>query len=320
MLTTATLSMLMSNTATTAMMIASVTPFIRKFGSKEPFIKAILIGIPTSAALGGIGTVIGTTPNAIVVAALAKENFDINFVQWMIYGFPIAIFLVFFSWFVLIKIYSTKLKSILIEKSVAEKINFSPEELKTKQIITVGTIIITLLMWLTTPFHGLNISLIAAIPMVVFTFLGVLSGEDIKKLSWDTLILVAGGLTLGEAIKQTELASFYLQFINLTNVNPILTILIFGYLTVILSNIMSNTATTSLLIPIGIILLPEHKLEISLVTGISASFALLLPVSTPPNAIAFSTGFLKQADFRLCGITVGLVGPLITLLYLYFVA
>lgn len=316
MLTTAILSMLMSNTATTAMMIASVTPFIRKFGEKEPFTKAVLIGIPTAAALGGLGTIIGTPPNAIAVAALAQENIPMNFVQWMVFGIPIALVTVILSWYLLIRVYPTKIKAINIEKTEIIETQ-QTEELKSKQKITVSTLAITLLLWLSTPLHGINTALIAAIPMVSFTFLGVLTAPDLKKLPWDTLFLVAGGLALGEAIKLTGLASFYIDKINLNDVNPVWIYIVFGYATVILSNIMSNTATTSLLIPVGIIILPNHILEISLVTGISASFALLLPVSTPPNAIAYSSGFLKQSDFRLCGIAIGLAGPLLTILCLY---
>jgi len=132
-----------------------------------------------------------------------------------------------------------------------------------------------------------------------------------------TVTFLAGGLTLGEALNQTGLAAYYVQKLDLTRVSPFTVTLIFGYLCVVMSNFMSNTGTAALLIPVGIRLLPGHALEIAVTTALCASFAVLLPVSTPPNAIVFSTGYLKQPDFRRTGVVVGLLGPLLTLLYLH---
>lgn len=318
MLTTAILSMMMSNTATTAMMIASVSPFISKFGEKEPFTKAVLLGIPTAASVGGMGTIIGTPPNAIALAELELNGQTINFVEWMMYGFPIAMVLVVFFWLILLKTYPISVDTINID---VEENAYEPETLETKkkQRITVVTLLFTMAMWLTTPFHHIHVAIIAAIPILSYTFFGVLSGADVKRLSWDTLILVAGGLALGEAIKQTGLAEYYINLFQLDQLNKFLILGVFGLITVLFSNIMSNTATTSLMVPVGFLLLPNDMLLIALVTSLSASCAVLLPVSTPPNAIAFSTGMLKQSDFRLGGFFLGIFGPIFILLYLLLI-
>lgn len=318
MLTTALLSMMMSNTATTAMMIASVSPFITKFGEKEPFTKAVLLGIPTAASIGGMGTIIGTPPNAIALAELELHGKEINFVEWMMYGFPVALVLIVVFWIILIKKYPTTITRINIEK---EEMSYANEtgDMKKKQRITVITLVITMFLWLTTPLHNIHVAIIAAIPILSYTFLGVLSAADVKRLSWDTLMLVAGGLALGEAIKQTGLAEHYIDLFHLDQLNKFLILGAFGLITVMFSNIMSNTATTSLMIPVGFLLLPDDILLIALVTSLSASCAVLLPVSTPPNAIAFSTGMLKQADFRLGGFFLGIFGPIFILLYLLLI-
>jgi len=124
-------------------------------------------------------------------------------------------------------------------------------------------------------------------------------------------MLVAGGLSLGLAIKETGLAEYYVSLLRDYNLNFYVLVVVFSALTIVLSNFMSNTATATILIPIAIILASSNQVVLPLVIGLSASAALFLPISTPPNAIAFSTGRLKQKDFRFGGIVAGIIGPII---------
>jgi len=309
MATSGVLSMLMSNTATTALMMASLTPVTDRLGPKQPYSKALLVGIATAAAIGGIGTAIGSPPNAIAISALEAHGISIH---WAKYGLPLAIVLVLIAWLIIVRSHP------LPPEVIMDVPNRGPEKPadRYKRNVTVVTLILTLALWLTTPLHGFHVAVIAALPIVIFVLTGVIGPIEVKRISWDTLMLVAGGLTLGEALNRTGLADYYLQRLDVTNVNPFLVILVFGYLCVSMSNFMSNTGTAALLVPVGIKLLPGHALEIAVTTGLCASFAVLLPVSTPPNAIVFSTGYLKQSDFRRTGLVVGLLGPLLTLLYL----
>jgi len=312
MATSAVLSMVMSNTATTALMMASLTPVTDRLGQKQPYTKALLLGIATAAAIGGIGTAIGSPPNAIAISALAAQNISI---YWAKYGFPLAVVLVLIAWLVIVRSHPLPPEMIL---DIPDR---GPETTagRYKRNVTVVTLIVTLALWLTTPFHGFHVAAIAALPIVIFALTGVVGPKEIKRISWDTLMLVAGGLTLGEALNRTGLAERYIQRLDLANVSPFLVILVFGYLCVCMSNFMSNTGTAALLVPVGIKLVPGHALEIAVTTGLCASFAVLLPVSTPPNAIVFSTGYLKPSDFRRTGLVVGVLGPLLTLLYFYLV-
>jgi len=324
MLTTALFSMIMSNTATTAMMIASVLPFINTLDKDSKFSKAILIGIAGSASIGGMGTIIGSPPNAIAVEALNNHGLDIGFLEWMLVGFPLALILTLLFWLVLIKRYISKKKSMIIEfeeEPIGDDITSIKFE-KIKKRVVLAVLALTLLLWLTEKLHGIPASVVSLLPIILLTMTGIINGDDVRKLPWDTLMLVAGGLALGLAIKETGLASFYVERIQQYDINFYVLVILFGFLTVIMSNIMSNTATATILIPIGIILTFDNPVVLPLVIGLSASTALFLPISTPPNAIAYSTGKLEQKDFRLGGLVFGLIGPLIIaavvmLIYMY---
>ena len=322
MLTTALFSMIMSNTATTAMMIASVLPFINTLDKNSPFAKAMLIGISGAASIGGMGTIIGSPPNAIAVEALVNYGIDIGFLEWMMVGFPIAIILTLLFWFALTKKYIPRQKRMKIdikeEKLDPEDPNYRFEKIKKR--IVLGVLGLTLLLWLTENIHGVSAAMVSFVPIILLTMTGIISGEDVRKLPWDTLMLVAGGLTLGLAIKDTGLASFYVDKLDQTNLNFYMIVMSFGFLTVILSNIMSNTATATILIPISLILTFENPVILPLVIGLSASTALYLPISTPPNAIAFSTGKLEQKDFRFGGTLFGVLGPIIITFCVFAIA
>jgi sodium-dependent dicarboxylate transporter 2/3/5 len=147
-----------------------------------------------------------------------------------------------------------------------------------------------------------------------------LEGKDVQGLPWDTLLLVAGGLSLGLALENTGLLNHYAQKLIQLEINNIVLIGIFAYLTMLVSNIMSNTAASTVMIPLGMAILPEFKTEIALIISLAASTAMFLPVSSPPNAIAFSTGFLQQKDFRLGGILIGLLGPVLAILWVFLVS
>ena len=313
MLVTAVFSMIMSNTATTAMMIAAVIPFINTLDDNAPFAKALLIGIPAAASIGGMGTIIGSPPNAIAVEALNSHGIDFGFLEWMMLGFPISIILIFVFWFFLIKKYVPKVSTInldfLDEKEEVDEVESRIFLIKKRFVL--GTLLITLGLWLTGNLHGIPASAVSLLPIMLLTMFRIVSGDDVRKLPWDTLMLVAGGLSLGLAIKETGLAQYYVNLLQDYNLNFFVLVVVFSLLTVVLSNFMSNTATATILIPIAIILASVNTEILPLVIGFSASTALFLPISTPPNAIAFSTGKIAQKDFRFGGIVAGLTGPVV---------
>ncbi len=316
MVTTMVASMLMSNTATTSMVIASIMPLLTAQGKGSGLSKALLLGIPISAATGGMATIIGTPANAIAVGALENIGITVDFIGWMKYGLPISIVLTAISCFVLIRLFikdNTPISLSFLEKSNHE----ASKESTLKRRIVIGVVMVTVGLWLTTGLHGLTVASICAVPLVILTLTGILEAKDIQGLPWDTLLLVAGGLSLGLALEQTGLLSHYAQMLLTIKLNNIVLVFIFAFLTMIVSNIMSNTAASTIMIPLGMAILVTLKSEVSLIIAISASTAMFLPVSSPPNAIVFSTGLLKQKDFRLGGMLIGLLGPLLAIVWMY---
>jgi sodium-dependent dicarboxylate transporter 2/3/5 len=316
MLATGLISMIMSNTATCAMMIAMITPLLDRMEQESNYTKALLLGIAVSATVGGMGTIIGSPPNAIAVGSLANIGIDVSFTQWMLYGVPSSIILIGFSWWLLIKRYPAEMKRVdagfLTERlRDPHDAHRTPLERKLRKRLVLGTMLFTVLMWLTNTLHGIPVAAVSGIPILLLTLLGIIHAEDVRQLPWDTLMLVAGGLSLGLAIGETGLADHFIEQLQNLQLNYLLLLIAFSLLTVLLSNIMSNTATATILTPLAVVLVPNNPLPLPLVIGLSASCAFLLPVSTPPSAIAFSTGRLQQADFRASGLLLALLGPLL---------
>lgn len=308
MMMTAFASMVMSNTATTAMMITSILPLVKRLGKGAPLTRSLLIGIPAAASVGGMGTIIGSTPNAIAVGALSAIGIKITFLTWMIFGVPLALFLVWSFWFYLKKRYVPQVKEL--DLSFLED---KPENIASKRQkrIVISTLIFTVLLWSTEGLHGIPLAGTSAVPIVILTLTRIISADEVRSLPWDTLMLVAGGLALGRAIVDVGLATTFVEVIESWNLPMLALAALFGYFTLAMSNVMSNTAASSILIPISLGLAGLYQVSVPLSVALCASCALLLPVSTPPNAIAYSTNLLEQKDFRISGLYFAVVAPLI---------
>jgi sodium-dependent dicarboxylate transporter 2/3/5 len=319
MLTSAIASMFISNTSTTVLMIGAVLPLVRQAGRDEPFAKALMVAIPLAAAVGGMGTIIGSAPNAIAAGVVAEFGQTVDFVEWMLLGVPVALLLVVTAWMFLLRRYPPSMEAVSIDLQTMEEPELPGRRERT---IVAGLSIITVALWMTTPLHGIHVAAISLIPIVGLTMTQVLGTADVRGLPWDTLMLVAGGLSLGAAVVDTGLADrLALQLAFLTGFgSDLLVFAALALLTVVLSNFMSNTATVSLILPVAVALLPGRELEMCLILGLSASCALLLPVSTPPNAVAYSTGEIETRDLRPGGVLIGLLGPAVVIVWVLLVA
>lgn len=300
-------SMLISNSATTAMVIGALMPLLARMGKQSRTTKAFVLGIPIAATTGGMGTIIGTPPNAIAVGILADAGSQMDFLQWMIYGLPLAVVLTLLAWKVLCRLFLGDAAALSVETPPAgETIS---KGLRAKRLTVVLILLATFSLWLTGPLHHLSAPAVAAIPLVFLPLTGIMKSEDIRAIGWDTLILMAGGLALGTALQQTGLLGLYADRIAALQVPGIAYYALLAYATMLLSNIMSHTATSTVLIPLGIAVLPHNVTEVCMIIALSSSTALFLPVSTPPNAIAYGTGLIEQKDLRLGGALIGLLGP-----------
>ena len=314
MLTTMTGSMLMSNTATTAMVIAAVMPLLAKLGKGAPLTTAVLVGIPIAASTGGMATIIGTPPNAIAAGALENAGIEVDFLHWMYYGLPVSIVLTAVSWLALVWMFVKDNRPLALDLA-AEETRDDAGALRRQRAICLVVIAVTLLLWLTSSWHHVSVSAVSAIPIVFLTMTGILQGSDVRRLSWDTLLLVAGGLSLGVALQQSGLLAHYANRVAALPVPNLVFVWVLAYVTMAFSNIMSHTATSTVLIPLGLTMLAAEKTEIAVIIALSSSTALVLPVSSPPNAIAYATGLLELKDLRVGGLLLGLLGPALIILW-----
>jgi len=313
---TFTFSMFMSNTATTAMMMSVMAPVIAALDKKDPFAKSLLLGIPFAANVGGMATIIGSPPNAIA-AGLLSESHNITFTQWMMAGLPPALILFFIIWLYL-RIAHPSMNKTLDLRGLEWETRTGSLLPMWKRILVFPVFMVTVLLWMTGPIHGMPTAVVSFIPITVFAVTGILNTTEIKKLNWDVLLLLTGGLSLGIAIQQTGLAEWILGLLPIDSLGLLALAFLLAYVTTILSNFMSNTAATNILAPLGVAVAVGFEPIIVIPLALGASAAMCLPISTPPNAIAFATGKLKTTDFLRGGLIMGVLGPGVAVLWVYW--
>ena len=318
-------SMFMSNTATAAMMLTFLTPVLATLPKDGGGRISLALAIPIAANLGGMGTPIGTPPNAIALGALQDAGYNITFVGWMIRMVPYVIVMLLIAWVLLMKLYPFKAKSIEI------KIEGAPTKTTPFQKYVVWvTFALTIILWVGESLFKVNSNIVAMIPFAVFSATGILKARDLEHINWAVLWMVAGGFALGTALNQTGLASTLIQTIPFASWNAIIVMLVGGFICYFLSNFISNSASANLVVPILIVVgkamsgnpgfealggVPAMIVGIA----IAASLAMCLPVSTPPNALAHSTGMITTKQMATVGIILGVVGFALGYLMLIFI-
>lgn len=317
MIITAIFSMFMSNTATTAMMLSILMPVLAVFLPGDSGKIGFTLAIPVAANIGGIGTPIGTPPNAVALKYLTGDHL-ITFGQWMIFAVPYVIALLFIGWLVLIFMYPVKTEKI--------KLTIKSEWMKSaKAYIVYITFATTILLWLTDFLHGMNSYIVAMIPVAVFSSLGIINKSDLKNISWDVLWLVSGGIALGLGLEVSGLAERLINVIPFGSLSPILIVVLVTLVAAVMANFMSNTATANLLLPLvaalGVSLssladFGGSQMIIIAVT-ISCSMGMALPISTPPNALAFATGTIETPQMAKPGIVIAIIGLVMNYALMY---
>lgn len=317
MIITAIFSMFMSNTATTAMMLSILMPVLTVFLPDDTGKIGFTLAIPVAANIGGIGTPIGTPPNAVALKYLTGDNL-ISFGKWMIFAVPYVILLLFVGWLILVLLYPVKTEKI--------KLTIKSEWMKsTKAYIVYVTFAGTILLWLTDFIHGMNSYVVAMIPVAIFSSLGIINKSDLKNISWDVLWLVSGGIALGMGLEVSGLAERLINTIPFETLSPVLIIVLVTVVAVVMANFMSNTATANLLLPLvaalgvslsSLVDLGGSQMIIVAVT-ISCSMGMALPISTPPNALAYATGTIETSQMAKPGVVIAIVGLLMNYALMY---
>lgn len=312
LLITGIFSMFISNTATAAMMLTFLTPVFKSLPANGKGRIALTMAIPIGANLGGMGTPIGTPPNAFAYKVLndpAGLNMDIGFGQWMAFMAPLVLVLLVLSWLLLRLFFPFKQKTIDLKIDGDMQHNW-------RTLVVGVTFAVTIFLWIFGKPIGINANTVAMLPIAVFAFTGVITAKDLHDIDWGVIWMVAGGFALGLAMNGTGLAKAAIAAIPFGEWSPVIILIIAGAVTFFLSNFISNTATAALMIPILAVVCEGmgDKLDIiggtsSVLIGIAvaASAAMSLPISTPPNAIAYSTGLIEQKDMVKAGFLVGLI-------------
>ncbi len=324
MIISATLSMFVNNTATAAIMLAMLTPVLQQLSAEGQGHTSRTLGVLFAANIGGRGTPVGTPTNTLTLKLLNSPsglNLDIDFGTWMFFMVPLVIILITCTWAILLYIFPFKKRHISVQLPTTD------HDRKKTRIVTITTFI-TILLWITESITGLSPFIIGFLPFCVFCATGIIGVKDLRDVHWDVLWLLAGSFAITTGMEKTGLAPHIIEGIPFADFNPVVTILLAGLICYGLSTFISNTATSSLMLPIlaSLAVFSESISEFdggsTLLLGIalSTSLAMGLPFSTPPNAMAHATGFVTQQQMAKVGFAVGAIGYAIGYLLLFYVS
>ena len=345
MVATAFLSMWISNTASSVMLLPVGMAIVLQLrdnpntveDENRIFGKALMLAIAYSASIGGMATLIGT-PTNLVLAGVIQTSFDveITFSQWFIFGFPIALILLFLSWLYLTR-FAFKFKQKEFPGGKAE-IN--------RQIKTLGSMtyeekvvlfifVCTAFAWITRSFIIQKIVPVIDDTIIAITFsillfiipsrqknVNIMSWKDAVKLPWGIVLLFGGGLALASGFESSGLASWIGSQLSILEALPFIVLLLILIAVVnFLTEITSNVATTAMLLPILVSLAPVlnvHPYYLMVAATVAASCAFMLPVATPPNAVVFGSGYLRISDMVKKGVWMNLLSIILLTIIVYF--
>ncbi len=340
MIATAFLSMWLSNTSTSIMMLPIGIAIVSQVSLKKNILnsnfgKVLMLGIAYSASIGGFATIYGTPPNLILLSNIEEYfNLSIDFFSWFIMAFPLSCILLFICWYYLVN-FSFDLSSLsnVSKKTISSKLK-ELGKIKYEEKAVLLIFIVFILGLLSKQFISEFIpqidDTIIAISIAIFLFLikssdgenNLIEWSDGVKLPWGIILLFGGGLSIATAMKSSGLALWIGELAyNIDSLDLILIVLIIVVIVNFLTEITSNLATVSMLLPILAsisISLGIHPYIIMVSATIAASCAFMLPVATPPNAVVFGSGYLKMTDMVKTGLVMNVISIVIVSLYVYF--
>lgn len=341
MIATAFLSMWLSNTSTSIMMLPIGIAIVSQVSLKKNILnsnfgKVLMLGIAYSASIGGFATIYGTPPNLILLSNIEEYfNLSIDFFSWFIMAFPLSCILLFICWYYLVN-FSFDLSSLsnVSKKTISSQIKeLGKIKYEEKGVLLIFIVFILGLLFkqFISEFIPQIDDTIIAISMAIFLFLikssdgenNLIEWSDGVKLPWGIILLFGGGLSIATAMKSSGLALWIGELAyNIDSLDLILIVLIIVMIVNFLTEITSNLATVSMLLPILAsisISLGIHPYIIMVSATIAASCAFMLPVATPPNAVVFGSGYLKMTDMVKTGLVMNVISIVIVSLYVYFV-
>lgn len=355
MIATGFISMWVSNTATAMMMvpiglavITQVTGISSKqllegsVGVKEQnFGKGLMLAIAYSASIGGVATIIGTPPNTIMVGMLnSTYGQTITFSQWMMFGLPLVIIIMALTWFMLVKfLFPTGDLKLAKGKDVIDYEIKKMGPITRQELIVLVVFLFVAFLWIFSPklktifpaLKNINDAVIAMLgTMLLFVAPAdwkkgefILDWKTAVKIPWDIVLLFGGGFAVAGGFQATGLAAYIAsQLESLSGLHMLIFIAIVTLLVVFLTEITSNTATATLLVPImgaSAIALGIHPYATIVPACVAASFAFMLPVATPPNAVVFGSGAVGIKDMARAGFGLNIFGTIVVVIFVMYV-
>jgi solute carrier family 13 (sodium-dependent dicarboxylate transporter), member 2/3/5 len=308
MVTTSVLSMWMSNTAACALMLGLATSMLVRVPPGDGLRKALPLGIAFAANLGGIATPIGSPPNAIMLRYLEAEGIAPTFAEWIALASPLLLVLLALLLVLLVRRFPSGVQEITLADEIVPPFGRA-------QLLVVVVTGLTITGWLVGGRLSLTAGTVALLPVVVFFGTGLLRTPELRALPWDVLLLIGGGLALGAGIEQTGLAAWAGAWLPTGSLSELQLLALGATSAFALSAIMSNTAAANLLAPIMLGLTTVDRAPLFVVVALACSLAMPLPVSTPPNAMAFGfdlqpdgRGVLAARDMVVPGALIGVLG------------
>ncbi len=345
MLATAFLSAWISNTATAMMMVTIGLAVIKQAQKDAPELKnqsafssALMLGIAYSASIGGIATLIGTPPNAILAGIIESNfNYTIGFAQWMAFATPLSICMLIICWLYLTRIaFQAEFDELPGGKESIRQQLLQLGTMSSAEKKVLGVFILVAAGWLIRGLFKIpaldtvtdsSIAIFGAlllfmIPADFKKGIFLLDWKTAKTIPWDIMILFGGGFALANGFASSGLTEWIAnQLISLESMDLIVLVFMIVLLVIFLTEITSNTATASLLLPVMgafAVALHLHPLNLMVAVALSASFAFMLPVATPPNAIVFSSRKITIPQMAKAGIWLNIVGCILITLFVIF--
>jgi solute carrier family 13 (sodium-dependent dicarboxylate transporter), member 2/3/5 len=300
----ATLSMFMSNTATAVLLLALVGPLVQRLGPESRSARAVVLAAALGAAIGGLATPIGTSPNIIMFGSLRENGHAISFLGWIAVSLPVAVVALLFVGWRLIRLGDG------FRGWLAAPPSISAEPINARGWVWLVVFAVTILLWCLQPWTGVSIMVASLVPIALLPMAGIIRGSEMREVDWSTLLLMGSGLSLGHAMEASGLAGWLVAgAIGGGETSSVMLIAIFCLLAVAFSTFMSNTAAANLLLPMALAM-PDRALVIpcAMAAALGSSLAVGLPISTPPVLLAFGMGMVRRGELLRLGVGVGLIG------------
>lgn len=319
------LSAWIENVVAFALIIPIIAEIIDLMGCKgacegnSNYAKSLILGVCFASLAGGLATEIGTAPNLMAAAYT-----HISFANWMVFGIPIALILLFAIWQFLGIVFPSEVKGI---KGGSETIKAKVESLgkiTRNEKLAVVILLFTIFLWVTTSFTGLNSYSIALIGAVLFLIFKILDWKDAQKnIDWGLVLFFGGALSLGSALLNTGAANWLINDVMSAlgpNPDTMIIVIILMVVAVLITQVMSNIALSAILVPLAVIMSQQQNLATGLYAvpiAIACSLSFMLPMADPTVAMAYGTGYVKIKEIFKAGLPIIILGIVVSLAILF---